>query len=518
MTDTNPAPAPAENAETLGLSERHKLMRDGLINNLTLVVSGLVGIAIVPLMLRWLGAESYGIWIMAMATSGMFAAVDLGLYPTVVREISSASYGSNSDASSFVEGAGNAYLLLGAVGALLLGIAGYFLSAHLHLDSRSEGTARDVFWLIGLGLLVDQLNLFGAAILAGLRRFDHANLIKSGAAILRAAGIVALLALGGSLISIAVWQVIGAAIAVGVTFFVVRRLVPHFRFRVAHLHWKELRQRLSFAVSSLLTTVFGGLAWQSGSLLIGFMQGSVSVVPFYIGEKLPYTAANFGWQAAEVLFPAAGENQDSLSRTREILKIGLRWGFILMLPVVTLLCIVGPNLLTVWIGKLDPDALGVLRLMSVTALADACMAASLNVLWGRAAMRKVVFTLLGVGVGTICLTIVLLPKMGVTGAAWGALVPTLAGACTLFYLACRECHADVAQMSGQVSRGLLLPAVGCALVAYLVSTYSGPGIVSLAGSCIAGSAVYIFLLYMAPGQNEERLFLQSAFRRVTSYL
>lgn len=494
-------------------------MGDGLVNNLTLLVSGVVGIVLVPLMLKWLGPKPYGVWIVAMATAGMLGTADLGLYSTVVREVS-ASFGNEPDnkAALFVEGAGNAYLLLGVIGALLIGALGYVLSARLHIGPQLQGTSEIVFWLIGLGFLVDQFNLFGGAVLIGVRRFGYINLIRSGSAIFRAAGIVLLLAMGGSLISIAAWQVFAAVIGVIATFLVVRRLVPHFHFQVARLHWNLLRRKLSFAISSALTNIFGGVVWQVGPLLIGFMQGSASVVPFYIGEKFPYAATNAGWQAAEALFPAAGQNQNNLSRTREILRVGTRWVLVLMLPAAILLWFVGPSLLTVWIGKLDPDTLIVLRLMSVAALADAFMAASLNVLWGRASMSKVLFTLLGVGAGTVCLTVVLLPSMGVVGAAWGALLPTMLGALTLFYLACLECQLHLSRMAGSLLRGLMLPSAGCAIAAYLISSWAGQNLWSLVAAFLAGLVIYTFLLYVAPGQNEERQFLQSAFRRVTSLL
>lgn len=501
----------------LELSERHKLMNDGLVNNMALVVSGLVGIVLVPLMLKWLGAESYGIWIVALATTALLSRVDLGLYPTVVREVASASDGTMDDERClFLEGAANAYLLLGAVGALLLGIVGYLLAGHLNIGPQLQETAHAVLWLIGLGFCFDQLTSFGGSVLIGLRRFGYANLIRSGAAIFRALGIVVILALGGSLISIALWQVAAAVAGAAITLFLVRRLMPQLRFRIGHLHLDKLRQRLSFAISSLLTTTLGGLVWESGSLLIGVMLGSASVVPFYIGRKFPYMASGFGWQTAEGVFPAAAANQESLSRSREILKVGTRWVLVLMLPIVVLLWVVGPNLLSVWIGTLNPETLVVLRLMSWTALTDAFMAASLNVLWGRAAMRQVVFTMLGVGVGAVCLTVGLLPRMGVVGAAWGALLPTIAGACVLFYLASRECQASLSGTVGSLLRGLPFAVTGCGLGAYLISVWAGTGIGPLISACLTGSIIYALVLYLTPGPNQEREFLQTAVRRVNS--
>jgi O-antigen/teichoic acid export membrane protein len=514
----DPATDSARDSDALSVTERHTLMRDGLINNLSFLVSGIVGIALVPLMLKWLGAESYGIWIVAMTTIAVLGTIDLGLYPTVVREVSFSLKRSQSKHNFlFIEGAGNAYLLLGVAGAFLIGCLGYLYSHHLRLDHQLQGTARLVFWLVGAGFLVNQMNAFGNAILVGLRRFDYANLIKSASALLTAAGIIVLLAIGGSLISIAGWLVAVAGLGVLTTFTIVRNLEPRFHFRLARFHWDELRQRFSFALSSLLVTVLGGLAWRASTLLIGFMEGSVAVVPLYIGQKLPHAAADFGWRASEALYPAAAQNEDNRQRSFEILKVGVRWVFVLLLPMTVLFCLLGPSILTVWIGKSDPITLEILRLMSMAALADALMAALFNVLWGRGAMRHVVATMLGVGIGVTVLSTALIPPMGVLGAAWGTLLPTVLGACVLFYLACREFQANLLPMVISITHGLFLPLAGCALTAFLVSSFAKSALWALLGSSSAGAFVYLLLLYIAPGPNQERQFLQSAIRRVMPF-
>ena len=509
----------SDRTDALPLSERHKIMRDALINNFAFVASGLVGIILVPLMLSWLGAESYGVWILAMTVAGVLATLDSGLHCTIVREVACSSGPEAENAVwTYVEGAANAYLLLGLLGTLLLGGSGYAMNGYLHLDPQLKATTRAVFWLVGISFLADQFNHFGNALLMGLRRFGYANLIRGGTAILRGIGFVTLLALGGSLVIIAIWQVVATVVSAAVTLVIVRRLAPNFHFRIARLHWGTLRQRISFALSSLLTTFIGGVTWQVGSLLIGFIEGSAAVVPFYIGLKFPFAASLFGWQAAETLFPAAGEHQNSPSRTREILRAGTRWVLVLLVPVSTLLWIVGPNLLSVWIGKLDPEALRVLRLMCFAALADAFMAASLNVLWGRAAMRRVVPVLLGVAALTVFLAALLVPKMGAPGAAWGVVLPMTAGAVLLFHQACRECDTFVLPMLRSIFRGLPFAAIGCAACGYLVTALGRSDLWHLVGACLAGSTAYASLIYFVSGENEERRFLESIFHGLKSLL
>lgn len=505
--------------DTLDVTERTRLMRDGLINNVSLLISGIVGIVLVPLMLKGLGAGYYGLWVVAMTVAGLVGMFDFGLFATVVREVSSCQHGEMSEETCvFVEGAANGYLLLGLTEALLLGTLGFLLAGRLQLDSQVQTVVPTVFWLVGIAVLCDQLNALCAAVLVGLRRFDYSNWIASGAVLFRAGGIILLLALGSSVVSIAIWHAIISAINAIVALFVIVHLLPQLHFRVGRLHSERLRDKISFALSSMITFALGNLTWQSGSLLIGFIQGSARVVPFYVGQKFPLAYASVSWQVAETLFPAASKHQRDLPRTRDLLRVGTRWVLVLALPVCILLWVVGPTLLSVWIGHVDGESLNVLRLISVAVLADAFMSAPLNVLWGRGAMRKVVLTSAGVAGGTVCLSLILLPRIGVTGAAWGTLLPMVAGSGAMFFLACQECQASCVRLAGPIFSGLLFPSAGCAVSAYLLSISITQSIWSLASACFIGSLVYVLGLYLATGEHQEKQFLQDALRQAISFL
>ena len=128
-------PITIQPAASLDASERLRLMRDGIINNASVLISGIIGILLVPLMLKGLGAESYGLWVVATTMAAMLAVLDFGLYWSVTREVSSDLPGeTQEDTRRFVETAGNAYALIGLAGALFLGTLGFPMSDILHLE------------------------------------------------------------------------------------------------------------------------------------------------------------------------------------------------------------------------------------------------------------------------------------------------------------------------------------------------------------------------------------------------
>src|SRR5450432_598719 len=129
-TESEPAP-PARSFDT---KERVRLMRDGVVNYSGFVTNGLVGIILVPVMLRCLGPESYGLWLAALATHGMLGGFDFGLHWSITREVSAAPSAPSEETVGFVRAAGNVYLLLGITGAVLIATLGLPLSGALHLS------------------------------------------------------------------------------------------------------------------------------------------------------------------------------------------------------------------------------------------------------------------------------------------------------------------------------------------------------------------------------------------------
>ena len=67
LTPSSSEQRPATSARSFDIEHRLRLMRDGMVNYSGFVTSGLAGIILVPVMLRCLGTESYGLWLVALA-------------------------------------------------------------------------------------------------------------------------------------------------------------------------------------------------------------------------------------------------------------------------------------------------------------------------------------------------------------------------------------------------------------------------------------------------------------------
>ena len=501
--------------EAARTEERVRLMRDGAINNAGFIVTGLMGLILVPILLKDLGVESYGLWVAALSVVGVVGMLDLGLDYAVTREVAaSLRSGSGNHTAGFVQAAGNAVLLTAILGAFVVGALGLPLSGVLHLSAAGRKVAPTVFALGGITFFASRILAFATAVLNGLRRFDTTNGLAIVATLLRACGIIALIKAGAGLLGVSLWQAVAAMASALAGLVMLQRLEPEFRLRMGRPDWNFLRPHLPFGLSRQMTAAVSRFIWDPTALLIGMVLGSEWIASYNIAQKFPLAASALIWSASEPLIPAASQHQQGREEhTRVVLEAGTRWIVVLALPLCIVLGILGRNLLQAWVGETRPDTVLVLRLITVAVFVEAIGVASTEVLWGMGAIRTVLWITGGAIATSLCLSLVLLPRIGIAGAAWALLVSAMLTTMLVLRRACRACGAGVGKLIGDTFEGLILPASGCLLIAWSAAQLAGRGRwPEVIATAMASGATYLVVLYALGAREDEKRFAREALR------
>lgn len=495
-------------------AERQRLMRHAIVNNLAAPISAVVGILLVPVMLRALGQDSYSLWIIATSLAGIVAASDLGLGWGMCRVVAADPQGRGDDHVAFVRSAANIFALVGLGAGIVLGLTGLVAGHRLHLPPEALRAAPAVFWVVGASICAERLSAFGLAVLSGLRRFELINAVTGAASILWGAAALAVLINGGAVANVAVCLLGTALLKCGVTLFLVARLSPRYSFKPGSIRWLAVRHHVSFALSSLLVDVFGGLAWNCGPVLLGFIRGPAAAVPYYIAQKFPLAVSGMSWRAAEVVFPAAAQSQDDAVRSRDTLRVGSRWVLALALPFAVLLFVAAPNILQAWIGSRPTGTATILRILAAVVLLDAMAAGPLHVLWGRGAVKTILSAQAALGVGAVVLTATWTFPFGAAGAALGLLVPVGATAVVFIAAASRLCAIPTRRLMAETWRGLALPAGVCAASAALFLQFKRYDRAWVIVALVTSALVYLILLFGVSGNADEKSYARKALVRL----
>jgi len=504
QTQTSSAP----DAGSFETEERIRLMGQGLVNGAGKVMLGLIAICLVPVMLRGLGRELFGLWLFAsMVASTVATVADLGLQLTVIREVGAVGDDTH-EVAPFVRAAANLYLRITIAGALVvIALGAALISRHHAATPEAHSLLAKVFVVVSIGFIADQMCAFQLSVLQGLRRFDLANLLAVSACILNAVAIVAVLAAGGRLLAVVEAEALVSILGLSVAYAAVAHIAPPLRQRPERLKLQILRPHMRFSLFSQLSVTANAALWNGPPMLIGLMLAPAGLVPYQLGSKFPLAAGNIAWELAAVMIPIASRHQrtnDVLSAA-EAFEAATRWVTVLILPIFIILWIVGPGLLSAWLGQVPPGTLLVLRIMTVASALSAVDVAASSILTGRGMVGFLAATVGAVAVIALPLTALLLERIGPEGAAWTLLIAAPIAAAIMLRAAARECRIALFGMLCRIARDVWMPAVACACAAELAGRFlpAKPWI-SVAAVLFAGGLAYLCVYLVFGAREEER--------------
>jgi O-antigen/teichoic acid export membrane protein len=247
-----------------------------------------LGAASIVILTRYLGAEDYGRYTLALMYMQLFGVLaDVGLYTTVVRDIS-------KDPPRTERLVGNALTL-----RLLLSIAMIALGAAVSLLLPYDPDVRVAIVLAGGPLLLGMLTSSIVTVLQARLRMARAVVgdVAGRAFALALAGAVALLDLGFFAVMGAAAG--GALVALVVTWLLTRRLVA-LRFRAEPATWRPL---LRASVPLGLALAINELYFRADTLIISLFEPYAQVGLYTLAYRLLEFALVFGTIFLTTVFP-----------------------------------------------------------------------------------------------------------------------------------------------------------------------------------------------------------------------
>ena len=368
------------------------------------------------------------------------------------------------DSQEFLAGAASAFIGFGAVGALLLCLVGLVVEI-VGAGAASTATVA-VFGLIGLAFWSDQVALYHTAVLAGLRRFGIVNALLLGSVCWRAAGAFALLEAGASVVVIAAWYAMSAAVWAAVNTVVVRLMYPAYRMRPGLRDLEPLRSRVRFGTDSLLVMLAIGATWNAGTLLVAGLKGAAASALFQVSQRFPLATQALPDRIAATLFPAAGApSAAGADRAQWLIASGTRLTMLALTPIAVIFLAAPGDILSAWLGDIPPDGPTLMRLATVAVLAHGLSASAVQVLWARGVMRPLTSALYAGAVVAVGGGALLTVMVGRVGAAVGLAAGVSLSAALVLAAAAAATGARAAAPVAPVLRDLGVPTAACALAA-----------------------------------------------------
>jgi O-antigen/teichoic acid export membrane protein len=431
------APRPRDRLRTFGsrLSASGGLARR-LAYNTAHAASGrfaslLLWVVFTPMVLHTLGGEGYAVWSLFFALTGYFTALDFGLAQGTLKHVAAAR--ERGDAAT-----GGAFATLAALGYVLLAILWLVLTL-LFRDAlldwlRVPAAARPAtaFAMIAGSAVFacSGLSNVMTAVLQGSGRFDLGNFVLLTVVGFQAVGVPTVIRLGLGLrgLVVTVGAAWGASALLGL--FMIARAEPSFRWQRPGEALAHLREAIGFGGPLQVTNLFAVLHSQIDKFLLARFVALAAVTPYDLGFRVIVAAAAAPQVLVLALMPAAAalHAAEHHERLRDLYRRANR--YVLSVSSITMAPILGSagRIYDVWLGPGHADAAHALRGLTLAAMASIATLVGVSVARGVGRTDLEAWFAVVAFVVHLVLSVILLPRIGLTGALIAITVANLIAA------------------------------------------------------------------------------------------
>jgi len=332
----------------------------------------LVSVAIVPVTVRYLGPERYGIWIAISSSMLMFFLLDIGIANTLTNLISEAY--AASDRTLATKYFATAFWMVSGV-SVLIGVSLWVAWPHLHWDA--------LFRIHGAALIRETSRAFAAAVivllfalptnlisraLAGYQELHVANLFTAGGSVLSLLAVLTVIRLDGSLAAL-VAAYAGATVVANVSCLLWVCIVskPWLRPWPTRIHWRMTKRLLHTGGQFFLLQMAGLVVFNSDNLILAHYLNPTAVTQYSVTWRLAGFMSAIQALVLPSLWPAYAESwfRGDIAWIRSTYN-KMRW---VTLIVLTLACAVllpaGRTIIRIWAGPGAVPSASLMYLMCV---------------------------------------------------------------------------------------------------------------------------------------------------------
>lgn len=493
--------------------------RNAIANYLNSFVTLVLALVVTPLLVRGLGKETYGVWVLVSTSVVYLNLLQFGFSQATTKYVAEGlavedrprvrRAVSTSVAALSVPGG----LLLAAAPGLALLVPVIF---NIPLDLEHAAVIVALLSIIDLAIAIPA-DTFGA-VLAGAQRYDLLNATLAATAVAQAAAWAIILALDGGLIALGVATTSLSLASQLARYLIVRRLLGPEVVSRKSVDRTFARPLLSMSGWVAVTNVSEAVIGRIDPIVVGLVVGVPQAGVYAVGQKLAALVSRFTEPVSMVFFPhasvmaAAGDREGLrkafLTATRIVIAIAL--------PLTIGLIVLAGPLIDAWVGAGFSGAVPVVSCLAATTTIWAFSGAGVYVLRGIGDVRRPALIDSFEAACNFGLSIALGLTLGLKGVAIATLIAAVVTRlCLMLPYVCRQTGTSLIAFWGQLLRTFTLPALA-AVAAGLFLRDSGNGNVMkfLVGG-LGMTVAYVVALLLVGLSRPERTAVTSWIRTRT---
>lgn len=479
-----------------------------LISYVYMAASVVVQLIYVPLLLRSIGQDEYGMYqligsIMAYVISinGVLSAGVGRYYCKYIAE------GDQIHAENTLAISRRIYWIMSAVALIVIGVlAAAFRNVYLGSFTTAQiDECVAMIFVLGINMVVTMNNAISIAAITAHERYVFLKLSSLVVLLVQPVLVITLTGLFPNALTVTL-----VILLMNATCALVQSLYRRNVLQVGRHYYgwdsRLAKGLLGFSGAIIMVTLADQIFWKADQLIIGYMYGAGPVAIYAVGAQIYYVYMNIGTAAGAVFLPRVSElyhrDHDVAGISDLFIKFG-RLNCLLLLFILGGFTVFGQDFIYIWIGEGYFDSYLVALLVMVPFTIDLIQNLGLTILqvMNQYHFRGVMY--LAIAVLNIFLTFAFLSILGLPGAAISTGVSMVVGnGFIMNWYYSKRVGLDIPRFWKEIVR-VALPAVLAALVsaaAYSFLPFAHGELVSFILGCLLYGLVYA-LLEWAIGMN-----------------
>lgn len=468
-------------AEAAARPEKSRFLLNVLWGWTGVVVNIIIAIVLSPVIVRKLGVERYGVWVLLFSIMDYLRMLDFGFRAAVVNACARCRAREDWDGVNRAVSPAVLYFLIVGAGCLVVPIAFRdFAMRFFNIPAGLIPEARTLIVIIAVSIAMRLILSPLTATLEGFQRFDLVNRAYLFALVFRSVGSLTVLLMGYSLVEMGYVLLAGQVGENVITALGVRKVFPSLRLSLALVKAEALVSLFRYGRHSAAMGIANLISIQIPTTVLGYTRGPEEVAFFALPFRLlMYTAEMFA-KVADVTSSVTAAYDETRKRDElwRLVIMTNRHCFTLFMPVAIFLMVFGTPLLRVYMTPEFADRSGPLVPILVVGFLFA-IAGQYNASAVLIGQGKHAWYAYGIAVEVmitgVCLH-VFTPRFGALAAAWILSLSLLA--VRGVYLALVMCRVNDfhlgAYLSGIYAKALVT-AMPAFAAAFAIRTFALPG-------------------------------------------
>jgi O-antigen/teichoic acid export membrane protein len=421
---------------------KRQLIINGIVNMFGVFWGLGVSFFITPYLVRHLGSEAYGLWVLALSfslASGYLALLDFGFLTSVVKFV--AAHHARNDIPALSQVFSAAMLLYccmgGVAGLLIVVFVTFFLESTFNIPVEWFSIAQTLLYIFTIQTVLEFPSLVFIATLQGLQRYDLLRLVEFARLSLYVVLVVVFIGRGYGVLALGWIAVVVGIFRLGGLTILLRRTLPALRIR--SFTRAVLYGIVRFSAQVFVLRINAVIYNQMDKAIIGIMLVSTLLTDYDIANKIRALLLAAASSISTLMVPAASylDAQGDDKQIRILFYQGTKYTLVIALPLAIAVLVLAPSLITLWVGAEYVYLAGLVRLAVVYVFWIGLTMTGHNMLIGTGEIKTLLVVQTLATMINLLISLWLTPLLGVAGVMWGTLIGSLLAFVPLMYLLAR---------------------------------------------------------------------------------